>query len=172
MEKNIWKSKFTQNIVSILIGVGSTVVSVFCAWVMMKVCSNLGEETTILGMELKRNLGGALLKISFVIGAGWIILKILDKMKEKPKIRGLIRITLLLFVIVIIPKYGNLKAQKTVIQYTCKVYHNDRKVDTIKVISNHKVSSNPSLKELKNLLKDNTVYQCEILKKDTIKNNL
>ncbi|PJI21442.1 hypothetical protein [Prevotella intermedia] len=53
------------------------------------------------------------------------------------------------------------------VQYTCKMYHNGGKVDTIKVIKQTDIIDNTPGK-FENF-GDKTIYQCEVLKVDTIK---
>lgn len=53
------------------------------------------------------------------------------------------------------------------VQYTCKMYHNGGKVDTIKVIKQTYIIDNTPGKF--DNFGDKTIYRCEVLKVDTIK---
>lgn len=55
------------------------------------------------------------------------------------------------------------------VQYTCKVYHTNGKTSIIKPI--RRAIEDKTVKQLDDDFGDKTIYRCDILKADTIKNN-
>lgn len=175
MEKNIWKSKFTQNSVSILGTVILTCLLVFCTWVMIElfIVFFKGTEEVGIGPLImffcdgkigpKGSVIGNIFAILVWCGVGIGTLIIYAIITENQKHKGTVIIVLILAMFMI----PVLTPQKTKVQYTCKAYHTDGKTSIIKPIKEITVSKIP--KQLDDNFGDKTIYRCEVLKVDTIK---
>ena len=175
MEKNIWKSKFTQNSVSILGTVMLTCLLVFCFWTTIELLIVFGKGPEEVGIgplimffcdgeigpegSVIENTIAVLVWLGVAITTLIIFAIITDNQKHKGTV-----IIVLILAMFMIPV---LTPPKTKIQYTCKAYHINGKTSIIKPIKEVTVSKIP--KQLDDNFGDKTIYRCEVLKVDTIK---